>query len=117
MTPLEFKEDRLRNQHLRSQMAKVKVFANDEFEKAFPAMQCAPVTITTSDGRKLTHQVDVPKGDPRAPVTVEELRVKFDALAGPVMTKKRRTELRDAVFGLDKLDDVGKLMALTAKDR
>jgi len=117
VTPQEFKEAKLWDQRLRAQMAKVKVVANAEFEKAFPARQCARVTITTHDGRKVTHLVDVPKGDPRDPMTVEDLRVKFDALAEPVMSDKRRTQLREAVFTLDKLDDVGKLMALTVADR
>ncbi len=117
VTPLEFKEDKLWDKRLRSQMAKVKVVANEEFENAFPAKQCARVTITTSDGRKLTHQVDVPKGDPRDPMTTDELQVKFDALAEPIMSEQRRTKLRDAVFALDKLDEVGKLMALTVVDR
>ncbi len=117
VTPLEFTEDKLWDKRLRAQMAKVKVVANDEFEKAFPAKQCSRVTITTTDGKKVSQQVDVPKGDPRDPMTDEELQVKFDALAGAVMSEKRQGELRDAVYGLDKLDDVGTLMALTVADR
>jgi 2-methylcitrate dehydratase len=117
VTPLEFTEDKLWDKRLRSQMAKVKVVANDEFEQAFPAKQCARVTITTTAGRKVTHQVDVPKGDPRDPMTIDDLQTKFDALAEPIMNKKRRAELRDTVFTLDKLDDVGKIVALTVADR
>jgi 2-methylcitrate dehydratase len=117
VTPLEFTEDKLWDKRLRSQMAKVKVVANEEFEKAFPAKQCARVTITTTDGRKLTHQLDVPKGDPRDPMTLDDLQVKFDSLAGPIMSDKRRAELRDTVLALDKLDDVGKLMPLAVADR
>ena len=116
VTPLEFTEDKLWDKRLRSQMTKVKVVANDEFEKAFPAKQCARVTITTTAGRKVTHQVDVPKGDPRDPMTIDDLQTKFDALAEPIMSEKRRADLRDTVFTLDKLDDVGMLMALTVAD-
>ncbi len=117
VTPLEFTEEKLWDERLRSQMKKVKVVANDDFEKAFPAKQCARVTITTSDGRKFTHQLDVPKGDPRDPMSPEELQVKFDALAGPVMSDKGRGALKDCIFALEKLDDVGKLMALTIADK
>lgn len=117
VTPQEFTETKLWDKRLRSQMAKVKVVGNDEFEKAFPGKQCSRVTITTMDGRKLTHQVDVPKGDPRDPMTIDDLQVKFDALAEPIMSEKRRAELRHAVFAMDKLDDVGKLMALTVADK
>jgi len=113
VTPREFREDKLWDRRLRAQMRKVKVVANEEFEKAFPAKQCARVTITTTDGRRLTHQVDVPKGDPRDPMTEEDLRVKFDALAEPVMSAARRERLRAAIFDLENLDDVAKLMTLT----
>jgi len=116
VTPLEFKEDKLWDERLRAQMKKVKVVANEEFERAFPAKQCTRVTITTTDGRKLTAERDVPKGDPRDPMTLEELQVKFDALAEPVMSAARREDLRSQIFELEKCADVGELMALTVAD-
>lgn len=116
VTPLEFREEKLWDQRLRAQMAKVKVIANADFDKAFPAKQCSRVTIATTDGRKVSHAVDVPKGDPRDPMTPEELQVKFDALAGPVLSARRRTELRDAIFTLEKGADVGVLMRLCVGD-
>lgn len=116
VTPLEFKEDKLWDPRLRSQMQKVKVVANDEFEQAFPAKQCARVTITTTDNRQFTHQVDVPKGDPRDPMTLDELQIKFDALAEPVMSEPRRAALRDIIFGLEDVEDAGALMALAVAD-
>jgi len=117
VTPLEFRDKKLWDDRLRSQMAKVKVVANEEFEQAFPAKQCARVTITTRDGRKLTHQVDVPKGDPRDPMTIDELQVKFDALAEPVLSERRRTKLRDTIFALEKLDQASDLLTLCVADR
>ena len=117
VTPQEFSEEKLWDKRLRAQMAKVKVVANDEFERAFPAKQCARVTIATQDGRKLTHQVDVPKGDPRDPMTEEDLRVKFDALAEPVMSESRRHKLHGAVFALDTLPNLDRLMELAVADR
>ncbi len=117
VTPLEFKEEKLWDPRLRAQMAKVKVVANADFERAFPAKQCTRVTITTNDGQTFTHAMDYPKGDPRDPMTIEELQVKFDALASPIISEKRRTQLRDTIFSLEKLDDVGKLMKLTVADR
>jgi len=116
VTPLEFKEDKLWDERLRLQMAKVKVVANDEFEKAFPAKQCSRVTITTNDGKSFSHQVDVPKGDYRDPMSIDEIQVKFDALAGPIMSESRRAEIKEAVFDLENLADVGALMNLTVAD-
>ena len=99
------------------QSLRLQVVANEEFEKAFPAKQCTKVTITTKDGKKVSHGIDVPKGDPRDPMTPSEIRVKFDALAEPVMSESRRTALREAVFSLEELGDVDKLMTLTIEDK
>ncbi len=74
------------------------------------------MTITTTDGKQVTHALDVPKGDPRDPMTPDELQVKFDALAEPVMSDRRRTQLKDCIFSLESLKDVGELMALTVAD-
>ncbi|MFQ5429580.1 MAG: MmgE/PrpD family protein [Phycisphaerae bacterium] len=117
VTPLEFTEEKLWDDRLRAQMKKVKVVANEAFEKAFPAKQCTRVTITTTDGRSLSAERDFPKGDPRDPMTPEDLQVKFDALAEPLMSDRRRAALKDCVFSLEKLDDVRKLTALCVADR
>ena len=80
-------------------------------------MQCSRVTITTMDGKSFTHQVDVPKGDYRDPMTLDELQVKFDALAAPVMSESRRAALKKAVFDLENMADGGSLMSLTIADK
>ncbi len=117
VTPKQFSEEKLNDRRIRAQLNKVKVVANEEFEKAFPEKQCTSVTIETTDGRSFSHRVDMPKGDPRDPMTDEELKIKFDALAEPVMSEKRRTDLRKTILTLDTLDDVGRLMALTVADQ
>jgi 2-methylcitrate dehydratase len=116
VTPKQFKDDRLWDDTLRAQMKKVKVVANDEFERAFPAKQCTRVTITTTDGRSLTAERDFPKGDPRDPMTIAELDEKFTALAEPVMSADRRLALKDAIFDLENCPDVGQLMPLMIAD-
>ncbi|HRT41690.1 MAG TPA: MmgE/PrpD family protein [Phycisphaerae bacterium] len=117
VTPLEFKEDKLWDKRLRAQMPKVKVVANPEFEKAFPAKQCTRVTITTNDGKTFTHAMDYPKGDPRDPMTVEEIGVKFNALASPIMSESRQQALKAAIFDLENMKDVAELMKLTVADK
>jgi 2-methylcitrate dehydratase len=117
VTPKQFKEEKLSDRRIRAQLNKVKVVANEEFEKAVPAKQCTNVTITTTDGKTYSHRIDVSKGDPRDPMTPEELQVKFDALAEPIVTEGRRNELKRTAFDLEKLDDVARLMDLTIADR
>lgn len=116
VTPKQFKDERLWDERLRAQMAKVKVVANDEFERAFPAKQCTRVTITTIAGDKHTAERDFPKGDPRDPMTLEELEQKFGALAEGVLSPARQAQLKEAIFDLENCTDVGSLMGLMVAD-
>jgi 2-methylcitrate dehydratase len=74
------------------------------------------VTITTTGGDELTEQLDYPKGDPRNPLTDQEIEEKFDALASPVLSDGARGRLKDAVWKLDKLDSVSALMEMCKAD-
>ena len=94
-------------------MDKIKVVANDEFESLFPKFQPSQVTITTTDGKSFSKRVDVPKGDPRDPMTAEEIGVKFTALGKDVIGEAACKKLADAIMRLDTLGAVKDLTALT----
>jgi 2-methylcitrate dehydratase len=94
-------------------MDKVKVVANDEFEALFPKFQPSRVTITTNDGKDYSTRVDVPKGDPRDPMTEDEIAVKFNALGGDVIGKNQCEKLRQCIMNLENLGNLGELLELT----
>src|SRR5215469_11904238 len=113
VTPLQFKEARVLDQSLIPIMDKIKVVANDEFEALFPKFQPSRVTITTNDGKEYSTRVDVPKGDPRDPMTEEEIAVKFTALGGDVIGKKQCEKLRHCIMNLENAAKLDELLALT----
>ena len=113
VTPLQFGEERIRDQSFIPIMDKVKVVANDEFEALFPKFQPSRVTITTNDGKQYSTRVDVPKGDPRDPMTEEEVAVKFNALGCEVIGKDQCERLRHCIMNLDKAKKVDELLELT----
>src|SRR5438094_9459295 len=113
VTPLQFKEERVLDKKLIPIMDKVKVVANDEFEALFPKFQPSRVTITTNDCKSHSTRVDVPKGDPRDPMTEEEIAVKFTALGGDVIGKDRCEKLRKCIMNLDNAKKVDELLELT----
>ena len=115
VTPLQFKEERVMDASLHAVMDKVKVVANQEFEQLFPKFQPSRVTITTTAGQSFTKRVDVPKGDPRDPMTAEEIGVKFHALGDGVIGKGACDKLAAAVLGMEKIGNVRELTALTVK--
>jgi 2-methylcitrate dehydratase len=104
VTPLQFREERVRDQSL---------IPNEEFEALFPKFQPSRVTITTNDGKSHSTRVDVPKGDPRDPMTEEEIAVKFTALGGEVIDKERCKKLQKCIMSLESVDKLDGLFELT----
>jgi 2-methylcitrate dehydratase len=113
VTPLQFREERVRDQSLIPIMDKVKVVANEEFEALFPKFQPSRVTITTKDGKSHSTRVDVPKGDPRDPMTEEEIAVKFTALGRDVIGRDQCKKLQKLIMSLDTADKLDGLFELT----
>jgi 2-methylcitrate dehydratase len=113
VTPLQFKEERVRDQSLIPIMDKIKVVANEEFEALFPKFQPSRVTITTNDGKQYSTRVDVPKGDPRDPMTENEIAVKFNALGGDVIAKDQCEKLQMFIMNLENSKKLDELLDLT----
>jgi len=112
VTPAQFEMAKIMDPKIREQLKKVEVVADPEIEKVFPALQRVIVTISTTDGRSFTEQLDYPKGDPRNPLPDQEIEEKFAALADGVLSAKAQKKLVDAIWNLEKVGSVSKLMAL-----
>ncbi len=115
VTPLQFKEERVLDKGLLPVMDMVKVVANEEFEGLFPKFQPSRVTITTKDGKSYSKRVDVPKGDPRDPMTAEEIGVKFHALGDAVIGKAKCDALAKAILSMETLEKAGTIAELAVK--
>jgi 2-methylcitrate dehydratase len=113
VTPLQFKEERVLDKSLIPIIDKVKVVANEEFEALFPKFQPSRVTITTNDGKEHSTRVDVPKGDPRDPMTEEEIAVKFNALGKEIIGDAQRKKLQRCIMNIDSAKSVSELLELT----
>jgi 2-methylcitrate dehydratase len=112
VTPLQFTDEKIMDPNIRAQLNKVEVVADPEIEALFPELQRVIVKISTTDGREFTKQIDYPKGDPRNPLTDQEIEEKFDALAEPILPADARKRIKDAVWDLDELDSITGLMKL-----
>src|SRR5271157_3602501 len=117
VTPVQFTETKIMDPAIRAQLRKVQVVADPEIERLFPALQRVIVRIHTIDGREFTKQLDYPKGDPRNPLTDQEIEEKFEALAEPVMSREARRRAMNAIWNLEKQSSVSGLMKLFKADR
>jgi len=116
VTPAQFEMKKIMDPAIRAQLKKVEVVADPEIEKVFPALQRVVVNITTIEGRTFSKQLDYPKGDPRNPLTDAEVEEKFAALADGVLSAGAQKKLNDAIWNLEKVGSVSKLMALMKAD-
>jgi 2-methylcitrate dehydratase len=116
VTPVQFTMEKIMDPTIRAQLRKVEVVADPEIEKVFPALQRVIVNITTADGRTFSKQLDYPKGDPRNPLTDQEVEEKFAALAEGVLSQGAQKKLKDAIWNLEKIGSVSKLMAMMKAD-
>ena len=73
------------------------------------------MTLTQTDGKVFSSQIDYPKGSIQNPMSDAELLGKFTSLASPVIGAKRATALADAVMNVEKVRDVSALLKLTSK--
>lgn len=115
VTPLQFEDERVKDPALIPIMDKVKVVANQEFEARFPEFQPSRVTISLRNGTSHVRQVDVPKGDPRDPMTRDEIKVKFDALGAGVIGQDRCDRLGELIMSLEAQDSLTGFFKLTAR--
>ena len=116
VTPVQFTTEKIMDAKIREQLKKVEVVADPEIEKVFPALQRVIVNISTKDGRSLSKQLDFPKGDPRNPLTDQEVEEKFAALADGVLSAAAQKQVKDAVWNLERVGSVSELMALLESD-
>lgn len=82
----------------------------------FPAEMAGSVRIRTARGAFETY-VRTPKGEPANFLTAAELRAKFDGLAGPYLSARRRDEVAAAILALEQAKDIGALLRLTRPDQ
>ena len=111
VTPLQFTDAKIMDQRIRAQLGKVKVLADPEIEAVFPALQRVKVEIATTDGEVFATQLDYPKGDPRNPLTDEEIAGKMAALADGIASHDDVARMRTAVSRVEEYDDLRVLMS------
>lgn len=117
VTPLQFTDAKIMDPTIRAQLNKVVVQADPEIEALFPELQRVIVKITTQDGKTYNKQIDYPKGDPRNPLSDQEIEEKFDALAAPILSSAARQQLKQTIWNLDRLESIGELMDQTVAGR
>jgi 2-methylcitrate dehydratase len=107
--PAQFTPEKYQDPRVIDLIGKVTLVGDPTLDKARPA---GISEITMKDGKRYQTRVDHPRGHARNPMTDNEIIQKFKSMASQYMNGERMEQVIDAVFTLDKLDDVGKLNRL-----
>jgi len=103
ITTSSFSDEKLNDPRILEVIDKIKGEPSLEFEKMFPAKQPSKVVITTKDGKEYSEYLEYPKGDPREPMTMEDLENKFNSLAGEKFKEDDLNSLKELIFSCDNL--------------
>lgn len=103
ITTQSFSDEKLKDPRIWEVIDKIKGIASEEFEAMFPAKQPSKVQIKTKDGREFEEYLEYPKGDPREPMTMEDLENKFNSLSSELLDADRQKALKDMILKCEEL--------------
>jgi 2-methylcitrate dehydratase len=103
ITTQSFSDEKLKDPRIWEVIDKIHGEPSIEFEKMFPAKQPSKVIVKTKDGREFSEYLEYPKGDPREPMTMEDLENKFNGLSSAVLSQQKQKEIKEMIFDCDRL--------------
>ena len=106
--PRQLTEKRIADPALLDLAARVMVTTDEELNKRYPEKTSSRVEILFKDGRRLSQQVDDPKGDPRDPMDAVALTQKVKQFAGD----RNEQQLDDVIAGILDLETITDLTHL-----
>jgi len=91
--------------------AKVDLVSDEDLEKLYPQL-VAVVEVVLTNGTQYIQRVDAVRGTVRNPMSHDELADKARDIMGPFLGADNTGKLVDAVFQLERLEDIRKLRPL-----
>ena len=109
----EFDETWMRRGDVQGLTRKVAVHEDPEMTSWVPRRRAARVDITLKNGRTVSEQVDLPKGEPETPLTTPELMAKYNGLmAYAGKSAEQATAIADCILDAEnRLDELWKMIA------
>lgn len=116
LTRGEYTPSALENEEVRALINKINVIADPQMDKLYPEYQPTKITIKTKHGKEFTGDVSIPRGDPRNPLSFDEIVQKFTDLVEPTFGKDRTKKLLLTIIDLEKIDSLSLLGNLLLKE-
>jgi len=117
LTLKQFTDEKVAAPEIQDLMSKVKLVELDSEAKEAQTHSDPPqiVMVKLRNGKAHSHQVPFAKGEPRNPLTEEEIVEKFRDCAGTVLSAREIERTIDLVAKLENLPDITELMEFMCK--
>ena len=96
----QFEPEKLHDPFILSLLERTEVHEDPELTSKSPEHVPNRVQVTLDDGQVLTIEVDDPPGHDKNPLTLEQLRTKYNGLVVPAIGTGRATRLWDFLQGI-----------------
>ncbi|MCA1645294.1 MAG: MmgE/PrpD family protein [Chloroflexi bacterium] len=100
---------------IRALMARTCVQHDAQVEAQFPAQVGGRVTVGTQSGKSLSSFVPIPKGEPENPLTLPDLKAKFNGLVEPHIGAEQAAELFGWILDLEQQLSISAYFDLTCR--
>ena len=111
MGPEQLTDERMRAPDINELIERIEVAPADDLNAMYPDKTASRVEITLGDGRVLERQVDIPMGDPRAPMDEGDIEAKLRRFAGS-RGSSELDKVVEMVLGLEDLENISDLTEL-----
>lgn len=111
--PDQFTPEKYQDPRVLDLIGRITVQGDSDLDKVRPA---GISEIVTKQGATYRVRVDYPRGHARNPMSDAEIVDKFKGMAAKYMSERQMRRIIETVFGLDELDDIGKLNRLMVFD-
>lgn len=101
VTTASFSDEKIKDPAIREVIDRIKGVASLEFEQMFPAKQPSRVVIRSKAGQEFEEYLEYPKGDPREPMTEEDLDAKFGGLAAAKLSATQQGAVKQSIYSCE----------------
>lgn len=106
-----FTADRLQDPKIQGVVERITLVRDPELGKVYPERWPAVAEITTRAGQTHVARIDFPRGDPKNPMTQDELVAKFHNLATPALDQEHRKKTVEAILQLETVENLASFFA------
>ncbi len=115
--PAWFHVELFKNRRALNLMRKIELQTDPVADKYFPEKILSTVEVMTTNGERYTERVEIPRGDPKNPLSWDEVKQKFEELALPVIGSANSKKVVIGIEELEKQLDIRQFTRLLRPSR